>query len=117
MQRNRLMVSANQERNMIQIQEHIVPQAEAKTARKELKCQPSVLSFIQQAARYTGMDSSTFILTAAYNRAKEIELAQFTTSLPQEQFDTFAAAVDREGKSNDVLAGNIAKSRALFVDG
>ena len=101
---------------MIQLQEYIVPQAEAKTARKELKLQPSVLSVIQEAARYVGMDSSTFITTAAYTRAKEIELAQFTTLLPQDQFAAFAAAVDREGKANDVLAGSIAKSRTLFVD-
>ena len=102
---------------MIQLRECTAPQAEAKTARKELKLQPSVLSTIQAAASYVGMDSSTFITTAAYSRAKEIELAQFTASLPQNQFAAFAAAVDREGKANDVLAGSIAKSRALFVDG
>lgn len=101
---------------MIQIQEYIAPRAEAKTARKELKFQPSVLSVIQVAARCVGMDSSTFIATVAYNRAKEIELAQFTTTLSQDHFAAFTAAVDREGKANDVLAGSIAKSRTLFVD-
>ena len=101
---------------MIQLQEYIVPHAEAKTARKELKLQPSVLCVIQAAARYVGMDASTFIATAAYTRAKEIELAQFTTALSQDHFVAFAAAVDREGKANDVLAGSIAKSRTLFVD-
>jgi uncharacterized protein (DUF1778 family) len=101
---------------MIQLREYIVPHAEAKTARKELKLQPSVLRAIQAAARYVGMDASTFIATAAYTQAKEIELSQFTTALSHDQFVAFAAAVDREGKANDVLAGSIAKSRTLFVD-
>ena len=44
------------------------------------------------------------------------ELAQYTTVLPNEQFEAFAAAVDREGKANDALASSIAKSRTLFAD-
>lgn len=59
---------------------------------------------------------STFITTAAYTRADEIDVVQFTTSLPQDQFAEFMAAVDRKGKANDVLAGNITKSRELFPD-
>ncbi len=101
---------------MIQMTEYDVPHAEAKTARKELKMQPSVLDFIQHAARSVGMDSSTFITTAAYARAKEVELEQFTTTLPQQHFDLFAAAVDREGKANDALVNSIAKSRKMLRD-
>jgi len=101
---------------MIQMHEYIAPQAEAKTARKELKVQPAVLAEIKQAAQRVGMDPSTFITTAALDRAREIELAQFSTSLPEAQFAAFAAAVDSDGKANDVLAASIAKSRTLFVD-
>jgi len=101
---------------MIQMHEYTAPQAEAKTARKELKVQPTVLAVIKRAAQCVGMDPSTFITTAALDRAKEIELAQFSTSLPEEQFAAFAAAVDGDGKANDVLADSIAKSRTLFVD-
>lgn len=101
---------------MIQMHEYIAPQAEAKTARKELKVQPTVLATIKRAAQSVGMDPSTFITTAAFDRAKEIELAQFSTSLPEVQFAAFVAAVDGEGKANDVLANSIAKSRTLFVD-
>jgi uncharacterized protein (DUF1778 family) len=101
---------------MIQMQEYIAPHAEAKSARKELKFQPSVLETIKSAARSVGMDPTAFITTAALERAKEIELAQYTTALPSEQFEAFAAAVDQEGKQNDALASSIAKSRALFAD-
>ena len=101
---------------MIQIQEYIAPHVEAKSARKELKFQPSVLKVITSAARSVGMDITAFITTAAFERAKKIELAQYTTALPNEQFDAFTAAVDQEGKQNDALASSIAKSRALFVD-
>jgi len=101
---------------MIQMQEYTPPRAEAKSARKELKFQPSVLEVIKRAARSVGMDPTAFITTAALDRAKEIELAQYTTVLPNEQFEAFAAAVDREGKANDALASSIAKSRTLFAD-
>jgi|GEM_PF-6040993 len=50
------------------------------------------------------MNTSTFIITAAFYKAKEIELAQISISLPEAQFATFAAAVDGEGKANDALA-------------
>ena len=98
------------------MREYTAPQAEAKTARKELKLQPTVLSAIKHAAHCVGMDPSTFITTAAFDRAKEVELAQFSTVLPEEQFAEFAAAVDGDGKANDVLADSIAKSQTLFVD-
>ena len=101
---------------MIQMQEYVTPRAEAKSARKELKFQPSVLETIKNAARSVGMDPTAFITTAALERAKEIELAQYTTALSSEQFEAFAAAVDQEGKQNDALASSIAKSRALFAD-
>jgi uncharacterized protein (DUF1778 family) len=101
---------------MIQMNEYIAPKAEAKTDRKDLKVQPSVLAIIKRAAQHVGMDSSTFITTAAFDKAKEIELAQFSTSLPEAQFAAFAAAVDGDGKANDALANSIAKSRTLFVD-
>jgi len=101
---------------MIQMQAYPAAPAEAKSARKEMKFQPSVLDIIKNAARSVGMDPTTFITTAALDKAKEIELAQYTTSLSNEQFRAFAAAVDHEGKQNDALASSIAKSRALFKD-
>lgn len=101
---------------MIQMQEYFTPYTEAKSARKELKFQPSVLETIKSAARSVGMDPTAFITTAALERAKEIELAQHHTTLSEQQFAAFAAAVDQEGKRNDALTSSIAKSRALFAD-
>ena len=102
---------------MIPMQHYTPPQAEAKTARKELKLQPSVLEAIKTAARSVGMDPSTFIATAAFERAQEIARAQHMTVLPEEQFRAFAEAVDRDGQHTAALRASIAKSRALFADG
>ena len=101
---------------MIQMQEYPTPYTEPKSARKELKFQPSVLEIIKSAARSVGMDPTAFITTAALERAREIELVQHHTALSEQQFEAFAAAVDQEGKQNDALASSIAKSRALFAD-
>lgn len=99
------------------IPEHAPPQTEAKTARKELKFHPSVLEVIKSAARSVGMDPSTFITTAAFDRAKEVERAHHMTLLPDDRFDAFAAAVDGAGQKNTALAKTIEKSRTLFADG
>ncbi len=102
---------------MVPMHPHTPPRDEAKTARKELKFQPSVLETIKNAARSVGMDPTAFITTAAFDRAKEIEQAQHLTLLPDAQFDAFAAAVDRNGKTNAALAASIAKGRAMLKDG
>ena len=101
---------------MIPMPDDPPPQGEAKTARKELKFQPSVLEVIKSAARSVGMDPSTFITTAAFERAREVERAHHMTPLPDDEFDAFAAAVDGTGRNNKALAASIAKSRALFAD-
>lgn len=53
---------------------------------------------IKVAAEVVGMDESTFIASAAYEKAREIEAAQFVTVLSDAQFDAFAAAIDGPGK-------------------
>lgn len=102
---------------MIPMQRYTSPRPEAKTARKELKLQPSVLELIKTAARNVGMDPSTFIATAAFERAQEIERSRQMTLLPDAQFKAFADAVEREGRNNAALSESIARGRALFGDG
>lgn len=101
---------------MIQMRDYTAPLPEAKSKRKELCLKPSVARSIKSAAHAVGMDESTFIVSAAYQQAQEVEASQYMSILPQEQFDAFAAAVDGPGKENDALADTIARSRDLFVD-
>lgn len=101
---------------MIQARDYTADFSERKTARKELKLKPSVAEKIKFAASLTGMDVSTFISSAAYEKAQQIEQAQFATVLQDMEFDAFAAAVERTEKRNNTLAGIIDKSREMLVD-
>jgi uncharacterized protein (DUF1778 family) len=101
---------------MIQMQDFTAPLVEAKTKRKEICLKPSVAVAIKLAARAVGMDESTFISSAAYRKAQEVEASQYVTTLPNESFAAFAAAVDLPGKENEALAKIIAGSRIFFAD-
>jgi uncharacterized protein (DUF1778 family) len=102
---------------MIQVQDYTAHVSERKTTRKELKLKPSVDEKIKWAAQMVGMDASTFIASAAYEKAQDVEKSQFVTVLKQTQFDAFAKAVDTKGKRNEALSEVIKKSREMFVDG
>ena len=90
---------------------------ETKSARKELRMKPAVASKIKDVAAMVGMDESTFITSAAYQKAQEIEQAQFVTVLDAAQFEAFAAAVAGDGERNDALSDVIRHSHDLLVDG
>ena len=64
-----------------------------------------------------GMDVSTFIASAAYQKAQDVENSQFVTLLDVGQFDAFAAAVDSKGKRNNALSKVMRKSREMLVNG
>ena len=84
---------------------------ETKSARKELRMKPAVASKIKDVAAMVGMDESTFITSAAYQKA------QFVTVLDAAQFEAFAAAVAGDGERNDALSDVIRHSHDLLVDG
>ena len=102
---------------MIQAQDYTAHVSERKTARKELKLQPSVDAQIKRAASMVGMNPSTFIVSAAYEKAQIVEQSQHSTVLDQAHFDKFAAAVNVKGKRNEALAALMKKSREMLVDG
>lgn len=89
---------------------------ERKSTRKELCLKPSVAATIRKAARATGMDESTFIVSAAYLKAQDIEQAQFFTILDEAQFAAFAEAVDAPGRRIEKLAQLTEQARTLFAD-
>lgn len=101
---------------MIQFQDYAAPLVEVKSKRKEICLKPTVAATIKRAAGIVGMDESTFITSAAYKTARDVEASQFTTVLNENQFEAFAIAVDEPGKRNEALADIIANSRGLFGD-
>ncbi|MTH80326.1 DUF1778 domain-containing protein [Paracoccus aestuariivivens] len=101
---------------MIQMHDCTAALFEKKTQRKEIRLKPTVEKTIQRVARLIGMDESTFIASAAYRAAQDIEASQFVTVLPQAQFDAFAAAVDVPAKENEALTKLLLKSQSVLVD-
>ena len=104
---------------MIQFEDTTASATEKKSARKELRMKPGVAAKIKDVALMVGMDESTFITSAAYQKAQEIEQSQFISILPQDQFDAFSAAVTvtSKGECNEALAGLMKQSGDTFVDG
>lgn len=90
---------------------------EAKSLRKDLRLKPSVMVAIERAALAVGMDTSTFITSAAYREALAVEAAQHRTVLPQEAFDAFAEAVNRPGERLDSLDSLLKARQSLQSDG
>jgi len=102
---------------MIQVQDHTASVCETKTHRKELKMKPSVAEAIKNASLAVGMDMSTFISSAAYKAAREVEFSQHQTVLSVDAFDAFAAAVDAAGTRNSALGALLQRRNDLFQDG
>jgi uncharacterized protein (DUF1778 family) len=102
---------------MIQFHDYTACVSERKSARKELCLKPSVAAVIKKAAVSLGMDESTFIASAAYKKAQDIEQSQFASLISDAQFAAFAAAVDAPGQRNEALADVMKRGRTLFVDG
>lgn len=89
---------------------------EPKSQRKDLRFKPSVIDAIERASSAVGMDSSTFITSAAYRAAQEIEAAQHKTVVSPKAFDAFAAAVDHPAQANPALTALFEKRRELLGD-
>lgn len=101
---------------MIHFQDYTSDIRESKSRRKELRFKPSIIDAIERASQAVGMDSGTFIMSAAYRAAQEVESAQHKTILPTHAFDAFAEAVNRPAKDNPALSALLDKSRALISE-
>ncbi|MCR9137630.1 MAG: DUF1778 domain-containing protein [Alphaproteobacteria bacterium] len=102
---------------MIQYSDATALVAETKSTRKELRMKPTVAAKIRDMAAMVGMDESTFITSAAFQKAQEVEKEQFVTTLDESQFDAFAEAAVAPGERNDALSEVIRHSHDLLVDG
>ena len=102
---------------MIQSHDHTASVQETKTHRKELKMKPSVAEAIKNASLAVGMDMSTFISSAAYKAAREIEFSQHQTVLSEDAFDAFVVAVDAPGTRNPALGALLQQRNNLLRDG
>ncbi|MDQ2836474.1 MAG: DUF1778 domain-containing protein [Actinomycetota bacterium] len=80
------------------------------TARIELRVDPDVKSRIEQAATFGETSISSFVLTAAQERADEV-IRQHTV-VPADFFDALIAELDEPATVNDAVTRAVQRSRA-----
>lgn len=76
---------------------------EPKSARMEQRTKPHVKTTIEQAAALMGVDATSFVTNAAYERARDVILAHERTVLSTEDRDAFLAALEKPAAPTDEL--------------
>jgi uncharacterized protein (DUF1778 family) len=66
-----------------------------KTERVEARLSPRQRERIDKAAAFEGQSLSSFIVTAAAEKAEQVIAARTTTVLPSEYFDRLLSAIDQ----------------------
>ena len=84
---------------------------EPKTARMEQRTKPSVKAQIQQAAALLGIDETTFVTSAALERAKSTIADYERTLLSAEDREVVLAALDTPAEPTDALRQALALHR------
>ena len=90
---------------------------EPKTARMEQRTKPSVKAQIQQAVALLGIDETTFVISAALERAKSTIADHERTILSAEDRDVILAALDAPPEPTDALRQAMALHKAVVVHG
>ena len=85
---------------------------EPKTARMEQRTKPYVKAQIQQAAALLGIDETTFVTSAAFDRARTTIADHERTLLTAEDRDVLLAALDATAEPTDALREAMASHRA-----
>lgn len=75
-----------------------------RTERLEARVSPAQRSRIEQAAGFAGESMSTFIVSAAVDRADELIAARTSTVVPWEYFDRLLPALDEPAEASPRLA-------------
>jgi uncharacterized protein (DUF1778 family) len=83
----------------------------AKTAQINMRVEPAQQAIINRAALVQHVDRTTFIVNAAYERAKEVLLDQNFFQLNDEQFNDFNQALDMPINKN-VKLKNLFKEKS-----
>lgn len=79
---------------MLAFKEAAVDVAESRSARMEQRTKPHVKETIQEAAALLGVDETTLVTTAAYERAREIITDHHRLVLTVEDAEAVFAAID-----------------------
>ena len=90
---------------------------EPKTARLEQRAKPSVKAAIQQAAALLGVDETTFVLSAALERARATIRDHEGTRLSAADREAFLAALDAPPQASAALMEAARLHRARVEDG
>ena len=90
---------------------------EPKTARMEQRTKPSVKAQIQQAVALLGIDETTFVISAALERARSIIADHERTILSAEDRNVILAALDTPPEPTDALRQAMALHKAVVGHG
>ena len=88
---------------MLQFKDSTGALDEPKSARMEQRTKPHVKATIDLAAALLGVDSTAFVINAAYERAQEAIKAHELTVLSAEDRDVFLAALENPAPPTDAL--------------
>ena len=90
---------------------------EPRTARMEQRTKPSVKAQIQQAAALLGVDETTFVVSAALDRAKSAIADHERTILSAEDRNALLAAFDSPAEPTDALRQAMALHKTVAAHG
>jgi uncharacterized protein (DUF1778 family) len=82
-----------------------------KTDRVEARLSPDERRRIEQAAEFAGESMSSFIVSAAIDRADELISAHTSTVVPSEYFDQLLAALDQPSEPSPRLVATAKRAR------
>jgi uncharacterized protein (DUF1778 family) len=83
----------------------------SKSARIELRAEPEQEERIRTAARLMNQSITTFVVTAALERADEVIATWSTTTVPAEFFDQLLAALDQPPVANEAMTRAVRRRR------
>ncbi len=84
----------------------------AKTDRVEARLSPDQRRRIEQAAEFAGESMSSFIVSAAVERADELITAHTATVVPSDYFDQLLAALDEPAEPSPRLTAAAKRARS-----
>ena len=88
---------------------------EPKTARMEQRTKPSVKAEIQKAVTLLGIDETTFVISAALDRARSIIADHERTILTAKDRDVILAALDNPPEPTEGLRQAMAIHKAMVA--
>jgi uncharacterized protein (DUF1778 family) len=83
----------------------------SKSARIELRAEPDQEERIRTAARLMNQSLTTFVVTAAVERADEVIATWSTTTVPAEFFDQLLEALDQPPMANEAMTRAVRRRR------